>query len=210
MTAQREDADEPLDEDAHTLTDSGASEFSRRSGGVPRGEPIPEQFAERDRNLETEHAQNPDELGFAYLKRATQDEPVGERPEHEQPHRDPDRASNGERYTRQQVPGAEITRERLITSLPNDDAHRHETRIYELDEEVEQEESLMSVAKVTEITAESTESFDAAIRDGIAAASRSIENIRNVWIKDQQVIVKNNKPERYRVDMKVTFVLNDR
>lgn len=68
----------------------------------------------------------------------------------------------------------------------------------------------MSVAKVTEITAESTESFDAAVRDGIAAAGRTIENIRNVWIKDQQVIVRNNKPERYRVDMKVTFVLNDR
>ena len=68
----------------------------------------------------------------------------------------------------------------------------------------------MSVAKVTEITSESSESFDAAIKEGIAVASRSIQNIQSVWIKDQQVIVKNNKPERYRVDMKVTFVLNDR
>ena len=68
----------------------------------------------------------------------------------------------------------------------------------------------MSVAKVTEITAESTESFDAAIKEGIAAASRTIQNMQNVWIKDQEVIVRNNKPERYRVHMKITFVLNDR
>ena len=68
----------------------------------------------------------------------------------------------------------------------------------------------MSVAKVTEITAESTESFDAAIREGIEVAGRTIQNIRNVWVKDQQVLVRNNKPERYRVDLKVTFVLNDR
>lgn len=68
----------------------------------------------------------------------------------------------------------------------------------------------MSVAKVTEITSESSESFDAAIREGIEAAGRTIQNIQSVWIKDQQVIVRNNKPERYRVDMKVTFVLNDR
>lgn len=68
----------------------------------------------------------------------------------------------------------------------------------------------MSVAKVTEITSESSESFDAAIKEGIAVASRSIQNIQSVWIKDQQVVIKNNKPDRYRVDMKVTFVLNDR
>lgn len=67
----------------------------------------------------------------------------------------------------------------------------------------------MSIAKVTEITAESTESFDAAMRDGIARASKTIHNIRNAWVKDQEVVITDNKPERYRLTLKLTFILND-
>jgi len=66
----------------------------------------------------------------------------------------------------------------------------------------------MSIGKVTEITAESNESFDAAIREGLARASKTIDNIRSVWIKDQEILIKNNKPESYRVTMKLTFILN--
>jgi len=65
----------------------------------------------------------------------------------------------------------------------------------------------MSVAKVTEITAESRDGFDAAIREGISHASRSLRGIRAVWGQDQQVILKDNKPDRYRVALKVTFEL---
>jgi flavin-binding protein dodecin len=67
----------------------------------------------------------------------------------------------------------------------------------------------MSVAKITEITAESPEGFDAAVRQGIERAAKTIENIRNVWVKDHEVTVRNNKPEAYRVTLKVTFVLKD-
>ncbi len=67
----------------------------------------------------------------------------------------------------------------------------------------------MSVAKVTEITSESTKNFDDAIAVGIERAGKSLHNIRSVWIKEQEVVIKNNKPDRYRVDMKVTFVLDD-
>jgi flavin-binding protein dodecin len=67
----------------------------------------------------------------------------------------------------------------------------------------------MSVAKVTEITAESRNSFDEAIREGISRASKTLHNIQNVWIKEQQVVIKDNKPESYRVGMKVTFILKD-
>lgn len=67
----------------------------------------------------------------------------------------------------------------------------------------------MSVAKVTEITSESTKSFDAAVREGIERASKSLHNIRSAWVKDQEVVIKNDKPELYRVNMKVTFVLDD-
>jgi len=67
----------------------------------------------------------------------------------------------------------------------------------------------MSVAKIAEISSESTQNFDAAIRDGIQRASKTIHNIQSVWIKDQEVVVKNDKPASYRVNMKVTFVLDD-
>ena len=65
----------------------------------------------------------------------------------------------------------------------------------------------MSVAKVTEIIAESPESFDDAVKNGIERASATLENIRNAWIADQKVKVENGKITEYRVTMRVTFVL---
>ncbi|MGH8729958.1 MAG: dodecin family protein [Burkholderiales bacterium] len=67
----------------------------------------------------------------------------------------------------------------------------------------------MSVAKVSEITATSSKSFEDAITQGIARADKTLQNIRSAWIKDQQVVVDNGKITEYRVSMKVTFVLND-
>jgi flavin-binding protein dodecin len=68
----------------------------------------------------------------------------------------------------------------------------------------------MSVARVTEIKSSSTKSFDDAVRDGIARASKTLKNIKSAWIQDQDVQI-NDKGEisEYRVLMKVTFVLND-
>jgi dodecin len=65
----------------------------------------------------------------------------------------------------------------------------------------------MSVAKIMEITSESPESFEAAIQLGIGRASETVKNIQGAWIKEQKVIIKNNRIAGYRVDMKVTFVL---
>jgi dodecin len=70
-------------------------------------------------------------------------------------------------------------------------------------------ENVMSVAKVSEITAESAEGFDAAIREGIGRATKTLKNVKSVWIKDQEIEVKDDRPRNYRVTMKVTFVLND-
>ncbi len=66
----------------------------------------------------------------------------------------------------------------------------------------------MSVAKHIEITAESSRSFEAAIQDGISKASETIKGIRSGWVKDQQVVVENGKVTGYRVNMKLTFVLD--
>ncbi|HSE36125.1 MAG TPA: dodecin family protein [Blastocatellia bacterium] len=67
----------------------------------------------------------------------------------------------------------------------------------------------MSVAKVSEITASSTKSFDDAIRIGIERANKTLENITSAWIKDQEVVIKNGKMTEYKVRMKVTFVLKE-
>jgi len=66
----------------------------------------------------------------------------------------------------------------------------------------------MSIAKVIEISAESTQSFEDAITQGIQAAARTVRNIKGAWVKEQQVRVDNGKISCYRVDLKVTFVLD--
>ena len=66
----------------------------------------------------------------------------------------------------------------------------------------------MSIAKVIEVSAESPESFDDAIRQGIQRASESVENIKGAWVKEQQVVVDGDNIVGYRVDLKVTFVLH--
>lgn len=67
----------------------------------------------------------------------------------------------------------------------------------------------MSVARVTEITASSPKSFEEAIDEGIARASKTLDNITSAWIKEQKVQVKDGKVTEYRVTLKVTFVLKD-
>ena len=67
----------------------------------------------------------------------------------------------------------------------------------------------MTVAKVMEISSESPESFEDAIRRGVRRASSTVENIRSAWVKEQKVLVEDGKISRFRVDMKVTFVLKE-
>ena len=65
----------------------------------------------------------------------------------------------------------------------------------------------MSVAKVTEITSSSTKSFEDAIREGLARAGETLDNIKGAWISEQKVAVEGGKITEYRVTMRVTFVL---
>ncbi len=67
----------------------------------------------------------------------------------------------------------------------------------------------MSVAKVTEITSSSTESFEDAIRKGIARADKTLKGIKGAWVQQQTIDCEDGKIKAYRVNMKVTFVLND-
>lgn len=66
----------------------------------------------------------------------------------------------------------------------------------------------MSVAKVIEVSASSTKSFDDAVQEGITEVSKTVKNVQGAWINEQNVIVKDGKVTEYRVNMKVTFVVN--
>lgn len=66
----------------------------------------------------------------------------------------------------------------------------------------------MSVGKVIEITAESSESFDDAVRVGVKRASKTVKNIQGVWVKEMKAQVSGNDVSSFRVDLKVTFLLD--
>lgn len=68
----------------------------------------------------------------------------------------------------------------------------------------------MSVARVTEISATSPESFEDAIRTGIQRANKTLRNVKSAWVKEQQVTVNDDGSiQDFRVNMLVTFVLED-
>ncbi len=68
----------------------------------------------------------------------------------------------------------------------------------------------MSVAKVIEISAASPKGFEDAIRQGLARASETVDDIRGAWIKEQEVRLEDGKITEFRVNMKVTFVLHEK
>jgi flavin-binding protein dodecin len=67
----------------------------------------------------------------------------------------------------------------------------------------------MSVARVTEISATSSNSFEDAIQAAIARAAKTLRNVTSAWVKEQQVRVKDGKIDQYQVNLMVTFVLED-
>ena len=68
---------------------------------------------------------------------------------------------------------------------------------------------MSSVARVTEISAQSAKSFEDAIRTGIARASKTLRNVTSAWVKEQRLDVKAGKVTGYQVNLLVTFVLED-
>ena len=65
----------------------------------------------------------------------------------------------------------------------------------------------MSVAKISELTAESSKSFEDAVEKGIRKMSKTVDNVEGAWIKEQKVVVKDGEISAYRVTMKVTFIV---
>ena len=67
----------------------------------------------------------------------------------------------------------------------------------------------MSVARVVEITATSEQSFEDAMRQGITRATATLRNVKSAWIKEQEVEIAEGKVVKFKVNMLVTFVLDD-
>ena len=65
----------------------------------------------------------------------------------------------------------------------------------------------MAVASVSRITAASTESFAAAVREGLARASKTLRGITGLHVIEQKASVSNGRIAEYRVTMDVTFIL---
>ena len=67
----------------------------------------------------------------------------------------------------------------------------------------------MTVARVTELSAVHPDSFEEAIKEGIARANKTLRNAQGCWVKDMNVLIDNGNIRGYKVNLEVTFVLED-
>lgn len=68
----------------------------------------------------------------------------------------------------------------------------------------------MSVARITEIKASSPTSFDDAVREGVVRAVKTLKHVKSAWVQNQDVRVdEDGNIAEYRVQLKVTFILED-
>ena len=67
----------------------------------------------------------------------------------------------------------------------------------------------MAVARVTELSVTSTTSFEDAIQQGIARATKTLRNVKSAWVKEMRVAIDNDKIAEYQVNMLVTFILDN-
>ncbi len=67
----------------------------------------------------------------------------------------------------------------------------------------------MSVARVVEISATNPESFEAAINEGVNRATSTLRNVEGCWVKDMNVMIENGSITGYKVNLAITFLLED-
>jgi dodecin len=67
----------------------------------------------------------------------------------------------------------------------------------------------MSVARVTELSAVSETSFEDAIQQGVSRATSTLRGVEGAWIKDMNVLIENGNITGFKVNMEVTFILED-
>ena len=67
----------------------------------------------------------------------------------------------------------------------------------------------MSVARVTELSATSDQSFEDAVNMAVKRATSTLRNVESAWVKDQNVLIENNNITGYKVNLAITFVLEE-
>jgi dodecin len=67
----------------------------------------------------------------------------------------------------------------------------------------------MSVARVTELSVVSETGFEDAIRQGIRRATSTLRGVEGAWIKDLNVLIENGEVTGFKVNMEITFILED-
>ena len=67
----------------------------------------------------------------------------------------------------------------------------------------------MSVASLTELSATSTESFEDAIQQAIGRATKTLRGVEGAWVKDRNVLIEDGQIKGYKVNLLVTFILED-
>ncbi len=67
----------------------------------------------------------------------------------------------------------------------------------------------MSVAKVIEISSTSQQSFEDAIKRGVARATSSLRGVQSAWVKEQTVSIENGQINGYRVNLMITLLMDD-
>lgn len=67
----------------------------------------------------------------------------------------------------------------------------------------------MTVARVTELSATSDQSFEDAINVGVNRATSTLRNVESAWVKDMNVLIEDGRITGYKVNIAVTFVLDE-
>jgi dodecin len=67
----------------------------------------------------------------------------------------------------------------------------------------------MPIARVTELSATSDQSFEDAINQGVNRATNTLRNVESAWIKDMNVMIENGNIAAYKVNLAITFVLEE-
>lgn len=67
---------------------------------------------------------------------------------------------------------------------------------------------MSSVARITTISARSEQSFEDAVRVGIARAHATLRNVEGAWVKEQKVVLRDGEITSWDVILEVTFVLD--
>jgi dodecin len=67
----------------------------------------------------------------------------------------------------------------------------------------------MTVARVTELSAASPEGFEETIKEAIERANKTLRNVEGAWVKDMNVLIEDGNIKAYKVNLAITFVLED-